>query len=179
MHSAALIDVVDPLFEIDAGFNSPEHFIACAEDAFEEMKFFRKQFVNTLVSSVLAVEEIHYDDVVLLPVSYLEFEPTSDNVPAIPEVLPDPEKANVNEFVVPMLSDDPEAMSKQLMPPLIVKVPPGLISSVTFVLPPIEIAPTVKPGGTFVRVVVAPLLKAKMSSFAGVVRVGVQLVEVV
>ena len=33
------------------------------------MKFFRKQFVNTLVSGVLAVEEIDYDNVVLLTVA--------------------------------------------------------------------------------------------------------------
>src|SRR5260221_5278165 len=99
--------------------------------------------------------------VVLLVVSYLEFEPTSDNVPAMREVLPAPEKASVNEFVVPMLSDDPEAMSKQLMPPLIVNVPATVGSSVTFVPPPTEIAPIVVGVDTIVTVVVSPLLSIR------------------
>jgi len=86
---------------------------------------------------------------------------------------------SVSAVAVSMLSDDPEAMSKQLRPPLSVNVPVGFASSVTFVPPPIEIAPMVVPGGTLVSVVVAPLLKTRMSSLAGVVRVGVQLVDVV
>ena len=85
----------------------------------------------------------------------------------------------VRAIPVSMLSDDPEAMSKQLVPPLSVSVPVGFISKVTFVPPPTEIAPIVVPGGTLVSVVVAPLLKARMSSVAGAERVGVQFVEVV
>ena len=76
----------------------------------------------------------------------------------------------VRAVAVSILSDDPEAMSKQLMPPLRVIVPVGLTSRVIFVPPPTEIAANVKPGGTFMMVLVAPLLKAMISPFAGALR---------
>ena len=45
--------------------------------------------------------------------------------------------------------------------------------------PPTEIAPIVDGAGTLVTVIAPPLLKARMSSVAGVVRVGFQLVDMV
>src|SRR5437899_11478903 len=60
--SAALVDVVDALLEIDARLDCSQYFIACAEDAFEEMELFREQFVNTFVCAFLPIEEIDYDN---------------------------------------------------------------------------------------------------------------------
>ncbi|HUY34601.1 MAG TPA: hypothetical protein VMV69_17790 [Pirellulales bacterium] len=35
--TAAFIDVADPLLDVDARFQRPEHFIRCAEDAVEQL----------------------------------------------------------------------------------------------------------------------------------------------
>lgn len=75
--------------------------------------------------------------------------------------------------------DDPLAITKSSPAPLPIVnvwVMPGP-DNVTLVLPEIDSRPIVCVG-TFVAVVVAPLLKARISLVAGVVLVGVQLVDV-
>ena len=64
-----MVDVIDTLFEVHAAFDGAEHFVARAENTFEQLKLFRQQLVNAPVRGVLAVEEVHYHDVVLLPVA--------------------------------------------------------------------------------------------------------------
>src|SRR2546423_2008118 len=85
----------------------------------------------------------------------------------------------VRVFVPLMLSCEPAATESAFAPPLTVKVVPVAAGcSVTAVLPETCNLPIVCVG-TPVTVVVAPLLKTRMSLVAGVVRVGVQFVEVV
>ena len=67
--AAALVDIVDALLEIYAAFDGAEHFVAGAENAFEQLELFGQQFVNAPVRGVLAVEEVHDHHIVFLPVA--------------------------------------------------------------------------------------------------------------
>src|SRR5712692_10173512 len=67
--AAALVDTSDPLLEIHAGFDGPQHFITRAEDPFKEQELFREELKDALVGLVCLVEEIDHHPVALLPVA--------------------------------------------------------------------------------------------------------------
>ena len=67
--AAALVNGGDPLLEIDARLDGPQHFVAGPEDALEERELLGQQLEDALVGLVLPVEEIDDDHVVLLPVT--------------------------------------------------------------------------------------------------------------
>lgn len=64
-----LIDVCNPLFEIDTRFYASQYFVTCAEYAAEELKFLRQQLINAEIGSITSVEEINDYDILRLPVS--------------------------------------------------------------------------------------------------------------
>src|SRR6266571_2821080 len=66
--AAALIDVVDALLEIHAAFNRPQHFVARAEYALEQLEFLGQQLIHALVGGVFAVEEVYHHYVMFLSV---------------------------------------------------------------------------------------------------------------
>src|SRR6218665_655998 len=67
--AAFLVNVGNAPFKIDAGAYRAQHFVAGAEDAFEQVKLFRQQLVDARVGFVAAVDEVDDDDIVLLPVA--------------------------------------------------------------------------------------------------------------
>lgn len=67
--ATALVDLGDPLLEIDPGFERSEHLVAGPEDALEELELFGQQLEDSLVGLVLAVEEVHDHHVVLLAIA--------------------------------------------------------------------------------------------------------------
>ena len=81
-------------------------------------------------------------------------------------------------FVALQLRAEPAATDRPVPPPLMVSVTAAAACRFTVVLPETNNCPIVWVG-TPVTVSAAPLLKTRMSSVAGVVLVGVQLVEVV
>ncbi len=67
--AAVLVDVGDALLEVHAGLDRAQHFVAGAEDAFEELELLGQQLEDALVGGVLAVEEVDDHHVVLLAVA--------------------------------------------------------------------------------------------------------------
>jgi len=65
------VDGGDEFFEIDAGADGTEDFVARSEDTLEEVEFLGEELVDALVGGVLFVEKVDDDDVVLLPVALL------------------------------------------------------------------------------------------------------------
>src|SRR5262249_1183278 len=64
-----LVDVGDALFEVHAGFDAAEDFVACTKHAVEEFEFLIEQAVNVLVGGVSSVQEVDHDHIALLAVT--------------------------------------------------------------------------------------------------------------
>src|SRR6185369_242227 len=64
-----LINVGYALLEIYAGTNRAEDFITRTKHALEKLKLLRKQFIDSLVSFVLSIQEVDDHYVVLLSVA--------------------------------------------------------------------------------------------------------------
>jgi len=67
--AAALVNVVDAFFEIHAGLDGAQDFIARAEDTLEKLELLGEQFVHPAVSFILSIQKIDDDDIVLLAVA--------------------------------------------------------------------------------------------------------------
>ena len=117
--------------------------------------------------------------VVLFVASYLAFEPVRERVPATDAVFPAPENATVTGVALLIDKVEPLWMSRSVpAPPLIVKV--GVTDDARASVVSLEInnCPIVCVGTSVIEVL-APLLKMRTSSVAGVVRDGLQFVAVV
>ena len=66
---AALVNLVNVAFDIDAGFDAAENFVGGAKDAFEQAEFLAEEFKDPFVGPVALVDEIDHDDIVFLAVT--------------------------------------------------------------------------------------------------------------
>ena len=66
---ARLIDLGNSLFEIDARFNRPQHFVTGSEHAIKQGKLFGQQFVNSLVGGIILVQKVYDNDIMFLAIA--------------------------------------------------------------------------------------------------------------
>jgi hypothetical protein len=66
---ALLVDRGDPLLEINTGLDSSQDFVAGAKYSFEKLKLLVQELKNALIGRVVLVDEVHNDNIVLLPIS--------------------------------------------------------------------------------------------------------------
>jgi hypothetical protein len=67
--AAPLVDADDAFFEIDAGLDGSQNFVAGTEDAAEELELHVQQLIDALVCGVAPVEKVHHDHIELLSIA--------------------------------------------------------------------------------------------------------------
>ena len=93
--AANLIDLGNPAFNVNTGFQGAKHLIAGTKNTIEKVKLFSQQLIDTLISCVFLIQEVNHYHIMFLAVAMAAADPLFDPLGVPGEIVVDHQRAEL------------------------------------------------------------------------------------